>query len=69
MAIHAPQLTPAQAMDLCGLLGAAGAVTAFCAEADAPADETVDLSALRPMAVLPGTPDRPFPPAGPTACG
>ena len=64
VAIHAPQLTPAQAMDLCGLLGAAGAVTAFCAEADAPADETVDLSALRPMAVLPGDAGQTAPASG-----
>ena len=64
VAIHAPQLTPAQAMDLCGLLGAAGAVTAFCAEADAPADETVDLSELRPMAVLPGDAGQTVPASG-----
>lgn len=52
--IRAPQLTAAQAMDLCGLLGAAGAVTALCVPEDFPADETVDLTALQPMAVPPG---------------
>ena len=52
--IRAPQLTAAQAMDLCGLLGAAGAVTALCVREDFPADETVDLTALQPMAAPPG---------------
>ena len=52
--IRAPQLTAAQAMDLCGLLGAAGAVTALCVREDFPADETVDLTALQPMATPPG---------------
>ena len=48
------ELTAAQAMDLCGLLGAAGAVTALCVREDFPADETVDLTALQPMAAPPG---------------
>ena len=52
--IRAPQLTAAQAMDLCGLLGAAGAVTALCVREDFPADEKVDLTALQPMAAPPG---------------
>ena len=64
VAIQAPQLTAAQAMDLCGLLGAAGAVTAFRSEADVPADETVDLTALRPMAVPPGGAGQVIPASG-----
>lgn len=47
-------LTAAERMDLCGLLGAAGAVTALFTEGDGPADMTVDLSALPSLAVLPG---------------
>lgn len=53
VAIRGSQLTVSQRADVCGLLAAAGARSAFFGE-EIPADETVDLSGVQHMAVLPG---------------